>query len=162
MLDVLSKYYEDVVIRRKVLENDLSINVLRDIEKLKFDGDEITKFKLYEEQPNVSVFVEYDEEAEELRGEIETKIKCLKQLMKSDEKDLKEIMKVRSEIRGLVIKLGNYLISDFPDRLPTDEYDEWKTLGIYMIHRNRVEELYDNATGLRHREELGISTSIID
>lgn len=160
VIEYMDRYYRDIINRRNIFRMDSSLKILNEIREVDFDGDSIRVFSLYPEPLTASVVIELDDNVRSILDSIEDYISMFRD---ARDRDLRDIMRIRANIRALMIKLNEYIVSDYPERIPLNNYERIETLGrLFLIPNKYLDRYYDSILGLKHIDEYTPRDIIID
>ncbi|MCP8321523.1 MAG: CRISPR-associated helicase Cas3', partial [archaeon] len=129
-------YYEKVV---SGLSEVSSTEVLNALKELKYDG--LQEFKIIEEQPELSVFIEHDLEAKK----VWTKYTEIVESKEKGPKRREEFLKIRNALYRYVINVPIRYASNLEERL-----------GFRYVPFDSLELFYDSKTGFRREGNSAI------
>lgn len=148
---LIEEYYNEIVKRLGLKENDRTKEIRENIEKLKFE--ELKNSEDLFEMPKISIFIELDEEASNIINKFKDKIR---EIIKIKEKgDLERLFKYKAELKMLQAKLEEYIVDTWEERVPKGIENikvENISFDIKYIPRNLVDAYYNEDTGLKFYE----------
>ena len=142
LAELVERYYEDISYRMNAEESEESRELLERIEGLDFEG--LAGFSLIEEEPKVTVYVEYDKRASELLKEA---VELRREL--SGEGDLEEVFRLKAELRRLRAEMENYVVEVYKSEESLRSLEPHPHLGVLHVPSSVVHVFYDPETGFR-------------
>ena len=145
ILTITNKYFERTF-RSK--SGQKSEDFLKAIES--FDFNKISEFKLIEEEPKESVFIELNEEARETLEKFEEALKKVE--VAKRENDLKKVFECKAELKKKRTELENWIVTIWngqKSRLPLCVVSGTKNALIWHVRKTEVDKYYDGETGYK-------------
>lgn len=144
VLKITNEYFEEGYKRKSRAESREILNAIK-----KFDFSKISRFKLIEEEPKESVFIELDEKARETLEKFKEAMEKLQETKKLG--DIKKIFKRKVELRKRRTELEAWIVavwSEKKGRLPSRLIvNDIQNVPIWHVKESEVDEYYDGETG---------------
>jgi CRISPR-associated endonuclease/helicase Cas3 len=146
--DIVESYYKDVFYRMNVEKHPEYIEWLARIKALDFQG--LAKFSLIKEEPKVSVYIEYDEDAKHTLKEFRRLVKEWEKVLSN----LDEIFKHKANIRKARSEMENYTVEVYQNEpslkgleLVMDGFD------VLVVSYEALDAYYDTETGFKSAKD---------
>ena len=142
LYELVDLYYKDISYRTSTEESD---KLLDEIKKLNFE--ELRDVSLIEEEPKVSVYVEYGDCANNLLDRLTGHLEKLR-----EKEDLKEVFELKAELRKLWVELEKCVVDVYRSEKSLGSLKQ-TPLGIMRVPHDVVRVFYDPETGFRTTED---------